>query len=512
MKSLTFLDWFVVASYFAGMVGIGLAVARKQENTHTYFLGGRTMPAWAVALSVLATSLSAATFIGAPQISYDGDLSYLILNIGGVAAGFVVAFVFIPPLYRAGTLTVYGYLGQRFGTPAMVAASGMFLLGRLLASGARLFMAAIAMALILYGDATLGQLVTAIIILGAVGTLYTVCGGIRAVIWTDAVQIVVVVFAAGLSMWLLLKTIPLSPGEIVDALRNAPGQDKLRVVHTDLRWDADFTVWTGVFAMTIFTTAAFSVDQDMVQRALTTRTAWHSGVAMVASQLLTVPVVMLFLAIGLLLSIYYGRPDLMADAAPADVVAESTRVYPQFLLNHMPTGARGLAMAGMFAAAMSSFDSAINAMASSVIGDLYLPLRGGTAESGKSLQAPRLAVAAMGVLLTAFAIGAAGLYSMGKENSLIGFALGVMAFALAPLLGVFCAALFTKRGNAWSAVAGLAAGLIAVLLIQPYPYMIPWWLGIRIAWPWYTTLAAPMSFLVCVLGTPAKRGTYGKGV
>ena len=504
-SGFTGIDWLVVALYLALMIAIGAVVSRRQENLSTYFLGGRTVPSWAASLSVLATSLSAATFIGAPQIAFAGDLTYLITNIGCIAGAFLVAFFIIPPVYRAGTVTIYGYLGGRFGPGAMVGASAMFLFGRLLASGARLFMAGIGFALILYGDTAAGDLVPAIILLGFIGTLYTAFGGIRAVIWTDTLQILVVCLAAGLSIYLLLDAIPLSAGEIVAALRDADGVNKLRLIDTTLSVGKPYTVWGGIFAMTVVAMSTYGVDHDLAQRLFTTKSPLHGGAALVVSTVLSIPVVALFMVIGLLLSIYYARPDLMGGAAPLDVLSDTKRVFPQFLLNHVPTGLRGLAMAGLFAAAMSSFDSAINAMASTAVADILLPLRAirsvnrGDAgdETRRELMTSRAAVVVMGAVLTGFAILAVFMQAAGGDT-LINFALGVMAFALAPLLGVFAAALFTRRGNSASVFAALICGALAVLLLQPY--LLQRWLDIPIAWPWWWVIVSPLSFLICVAG------------
>jgi len=503
-QGFTGIDWLVVALYLALMVAIGAVVARRQEGLSTYFLGGRSIPAWAVCLSVLATSLSAATFIGAPQIAFGGDLTYLITNLGGIVGALFVALFLLPPVYRAGTVTIYGYLGTRFGPGAVAGSSVMFLLGRLLASGARLFMAGIGFALILYGDTSPRELVPAILLLGFVGTLYTAFGGIRAVIWTDTIQIAVVSFAAGLTIYLLLDAIPLSGGEIVAALRDAQGVDKLRLVDTRLRFDAPYTLWGGVLAMSVVSASTYGVDHDLAQRMLTTRSAQRAGAALVASIVLAVPVVALFMAIGLLLSIYYTRPDLMGDAAPWDAVSDTKRVFPQFLLNHMPVGLRGLAMAGLFAAAMSSFDSAINAMAGTAVADVFGPWRArrhGHSHPRGELTASRYAVVLMGALLTCFAILAVFMHQAGSET-LINFALGVMAFALAPLLGVFAAAVFSRRGNTASVLAALIIGALAVLLLQPY--MLQKWLDISIAWPWWWVIVSPVSLAICIVPGPAK--------
>ncbi len=498
------LDWSVLIAYMALMVGIGVAASRREKNAETFFLANRSMPMWAVALSVLATSLSAATFIGAPQIAFAGDLTYLSLNIGTMMAAFIVAFLFVPPIYRAGTMTIYGYLGTRFGESAVTAASLMFLLGRTLASGVRHFMAGIGFALMLYGETSPRDLVFAILLLGAIGTLYTALGGVRAVIWTETIQMGVVVFAALLSIGLLLHAIPLSYAEILTALHDSPSGNKLLLIDPSFSLSKPYTLWAALLAATIMSTATYGVDHDLAQRVMTAQSPLRGGMALCGSILMGTPVVLLFLIIGLLLHIYYGRPDLMGAHIPWDSAVDTKRIYPQFLLNHMPSGLRGLAMAGLFSVAMSSFNSAINAMASTAVADLYGPWlrrsgRADAAEKAQSLRASRIGVVFMGGLLTAVAIGAIFAQQAGNET-LIDFALGVMAFALAPLLGVFCTALFTRRGNPRSVYLSLGLGIVAVLLLQPY--MLPQWLDFKLAWPWVWVVVAPFSFAVCAAGNP----------
>ncbi len=510
------VDWAVVIAYMGVMVVIGLVVSRKQTDTRYFFLAGRSMPAWAVSLSVLATALSGATFIGAPQIAFDGNLTYLITNIGSVISAFIIAFLFVPPIYRAGTVTIYGYLGHRYGVGARSAAGVMFLFGRLLSSGARLFMAGIGFALMLYGDATTQQLVFAVVLLGVIGTIYTIFGGIRAVIWTDALQITVMVIAAVCSIWLLWRAIPVPVAEMVAALRDADGVNKLQLVNTDMSISNPYTLWAGIFAMTVVGVSTHGVDQDMAQRVMTARSPLQGGWALISSILLGVPVVLLFMVIGLLLFVFYQRPDLMGAAAPQDIVEDTRRVFPQFVLHHLPTGLRGLTMAGLIAAAMSTFDSAINAMASCLVADVYAPWRAWCTSKTPDddgampdLAGSRVAVGIMGTILTGFAIVAIFMQERGGDL-LINFALGVMAFALAPLLGVFCAALFTRRGNRYSVYAAFAVGIVAVLLLQPY--MLPGWFGISIAWTWWWAIVSPLCFLVCAAGKPAPPAPAEQGV
>lgn len=516
-SALGVVDWLVLAGYCGVVLLIGAWVGRGASDNENYFLGGRSMPGWAVAMSLLATSLSAATFIGGPQEAFGGNLTYLMLNLGQILGVLVVAFLFIPVFHRAGTITIYGFLGDRMGRGAGTAAGVAFLAGRLLASGARLFIAGIAFSLILYGDTQPKHLLFAIVLFGVLGTAYTAMGGIKAVIWTDTLQLVIVVGSAILAVALLLKAIPLSIPEIFDVLRqshltSADGSDggsKLDIVDLSLDHTKAYTLWAAL-AMTAFNAAAFGTDQDLVQRLLTTRTPGKAVASLIGAILLSIPTTLLFLAIGLLLYVFYTRPDVMGNAAPAEALNDSRKVYPQFLLYHLPAGVRGLALAGLFAAAMSSLDSAVNAMASSAVADVWQPLRralrGGDdtleTEPEPSEQASsndgavsRAMVILMGLLLTGFAVMAAVLFDP-EKNTLIAYALGIMTFAYAGLLGVFLTAILTQRGNTPSVIAALLAGAGFIAAFR----FVPMLADTKLAFPYVMLLGSIVSFMVCVVG------------
>lgn len=508
-------DWAVLTGYFALMIFIGFHAARRGQDASEYFLGGRSMPTWALAISIVGTSLSAATFIGAPDSAYLYDISYLIVIFSAFAAVVLVAILFVPKLYRAGTVTIYGYLGQRFGETSMIAVSCAFLAGRFLASGSRLFLAAIPLCLLLFGAAepSKPQLVTAICLIGLVGTFYTVAGGIRAVIWIDVVQFVVVVGAALLSIGILLHKIPLPMGQIFAVLgepgTGVEGHSKLRLVDLSADPTRAYTLWSAMFGALFLNLAAFGVDHDLAQRFLVARSALRGGLSLIASQLISLVVVGMFLLIGLLLYIYYRRPDIMGAAAPAFVPSgKAPAAYPQFLLRELPTVLSGLSIAGFFAIAQGSMDSAINAMAASAVADLYLPLKrrlGRAAEAERSTEAPKIAVAGIGVLMTLFAAGCAYAYDAGRKT-LLDYVLGVMTFAFAGMLGVFLTALLTRRGNNRSVIAALLAGALAIALLQDAA--IGWWSQrlfdrpLRLAWTWWMPIGTAVSFAVCVAGRP----------
>jgi SSS family solute:Na+ symporter len=515
------LDWVVVVAYFALVTIVGLAVARKDQDEKEYFLGNRSMPAWAVSISIVATMLSAATFVSVPDTAFAGDLSYLILTAGGILAVFIVAFVFIPRLYRAGTVTIYGFLARRFGETARVAMSCAFVFGRMLGSGARLFMAAIPLCLLMFGarQPSIRQLVFSICLITAVGTLYTTLGGVRAVVWVDVIQFAIVMGAAFLTVGILLHRIPLSPGQIVKLLSESPsasgGHSKLFLVDTSLNFQKPYTIWAGIFGAVFLHTAVYGVDQDLAQRFLVSKSIIRGGISVIVSQLISIVTIFLFLCIGFLLYIFYNRPDVMHQ--PHVYPGAGLSVYPWFLLNELPTVLSGISIAGFFAVAQGSMDSAMNALASSIVADLYVPLRrrmGHDAADVASSEASKITVALVGVALCLFAIVCALLYNP-KSQTLLDFALGVLTFAFAGMLGVFLTALLTRRGNSATVVAALVAGVITIILLQDK--VLGWWSGhlfhhpMKLAWPWWMPIGTAVSFLVCFSGSPVRSAIESAG-
>jgi SSS family transporter len=506
----TYLDWGVVIAYFVLVTAVGLAVARKDQDEREYFLGNRSMPGWAVAISIVATMLSAATFVSVPDSAFAGDLSYLILTSGGILAVFIVAILFVPRLYRAGTVTIYGYLADRFGQTARVAMSCAFIFGRMLGSGARLFLAAIPLCLLMFGarQPSVKQLILAIILITAVGTFYTTLGGVRAVVWVDTIQFAIVIGAAFLTIGILLHRIPLYLGQIVDLLAQSPSSSgnhgKLFLVDTSLNFQKPYTIWAGLFGAVFLHTAAYGVDQDLAQRFLVSKSALRGSLSVISSQLISIATIALFLCIGLLLYIFYKRPDVMH--ATHTLPGQGISVYPWFLLNELPPILSGISIAGFFAVAQGSMDSAMNALASSIVADLYVPMRRrmgldlGDVVSG---EASKITVALVGAALCAFAIFCAMIYNP-KSQSLLDFALGVLTFAFAGMLGVFLTALLTRRGSSASVVAALIAGVITVLLLQDR--MLDWWsarffhVHWKLAWPWWMPIGTAVSFAVCMIG------------
>lgn len=501
------LDWVVLGGYFALLVIASLAFTRRgQADTTDYFLAGRRMPMWAAAMSVMATSLSAATFIGAPEESYAGDLTYLCTYLGLVAAAIIVAVLFIPVFYRLNVTTVYQLLELRYGPAAKMTASGMFMIGRVFASGARLYMGAIAGSLIAFSDITPTHLCIAIAAMVVIGSIYTLIGGIEAVVWTDVIQSFVFIGAAIVAIVILVRLIPADTSQIVHALTH-PAPDKpskltLVKVFDGFGAAGRYSLVSAFVGFTLIGIGSYGTDQDLTQRMLTCRSARAGSWSAISGVVFSVPVALLFMIVGLLLWVYYQRPDLMGDAAPASMPATDRQVFLSFILDHMPAGVSGLMMAGLFAAALSSLNSELNAMSSTMISDFYRPLRPGKTER-HYLRAGRLGVLLWGAALGAFAVVSAYWQSHGGKT-LLAFALSVMTFAYSGLVAVFFTALLTKRGSTASVIAALATGFIAVLVMNLQPWKSMGFPAIDLAFPWQMLIATSLAFCVCLLGSQAR--------
>ena len=462
---------------------------------------------------------------GGPEQAFRGNLPYLSSNIGAMLAAVFVAWVMIPVFYRQRVATVYELLEFRFGRTARRAASAMFLIGRVFASGVRIFIAALPASLIVYGDLAPGHLATAIAALSVAGIVYTLAGGVRSVIWGDVIQTVVFLGAAVAAAILLFQRIPLSSGEILSTLASTlaptpaqPGTgegSKLVAPVMGLDWNmphlgfdpsVPYTLLTAFTGMALLNIGAYGTDHDMAQRMLTCRSAAKGSWSVILAILIGLPVSFLFLAIGLLLYIFYQLPEVMGAAAPGYAIDDTRQVFLTFMLRELPPGMAGVMLAGLFAAGLSSLNSALNAMGSSFVNDWYRGAAPGRDER-HYLRVGRCAVVGWGIVLGGFAT-ACIYWQQAAGQSLIDFALGVMAFAYSGLVAVFLTALMTRRGNGMSAVLALATGFVAVLLMQPWAWS-HWapagWQEIQIAFPWQIVVATSLALGVYCLGRPSAR-------
>jgi len=486
------IDVIAIAAYAAAVLWVGrLATthARAASARQDWALAGRALPTPAVLASMVATEVSAATFIGVPHAAYTGDWSYLQLAFGALAGKLVLAVRVIPLYHARGVVTVYEFLDERFGPSTRRSAAACFAIGRSFASGARLFIAAFA-----FSAATGVPVSASILGCALVAGLYTRSGGLRAVVWTDCLQAAVLV--AGGSAALALASVALDGGVGAFAEWLAREQ-RARVFHLE-RW----ITWSSISPMPLgnalvagffLTLATHATDHDMVQRLLAARSGRAGGRALWLSALVNFPMTLLFLSLGSAIAYAYSV------SPPAYDISDAREALPLFAAHALPAGVRGLVFAGLFAAAMSSLDSAVCAIATTWLRDVRPPVRSG---DDPPLEAIRRVSTWSCTALAVAALAMAGYQELLRRGnaplpSMVEFALSAMTILYGALLGVFAVAVLRPgrsrdRAGCAALAVGAAAGL--ALFLQPL-------LGATTgpAWGYWIPLSATLAAGVALL-------------
>src|SRR4051794_12923513 len=522
MDSRLAIDTAVLLLYFIVIIFIGLYMGRKEESLKDFALGGRAIPWWAVLASIIAAETSAATFFGTPGEGFhERNYTYLQLALGTILARILVSYIFIKPYYDYKVYSIYEYLTARFGVPTKNAASAIFLVTRVLASGARLYAAAIALALAyeMIRGVQPGQRETLLIYIGAtiiiviLTAIYTTLGGIKAVIWTDFIQASIMMGSALIAVGLLYSQIPGGWNEIVQRHGSfgisdfvATGLDPAKNGWEKWKgmFEIEYTIFAGLIGSTFITMSTHGTDQDMVQRMLTAPDIRRSRRSLIMSGLADIPIVLTFLSIGLLLWTYYQvHPDPSLPKSPNET-------FCHFILYQMPVGLRGLLIAGIFATAMGSLSTALNALATSFTRDWYEPYINPGATGARSLRAVRWATVWFSVLMIIVASTTAYVVIVYPNVRIIPIVLSVFGYTYGSLLGVFFAGMLTKRrGNDFGNILAMILGFITVAILSGLPnkiadlfrtqyYTQPDWLPVM-EFPWWIFFGTIVTFGVAIL-------------
>src|SRR6266481_5051845 len=516
------IDTAVLLLYFIVIIWIGLYMGRKEDNLKDFALGGRAIPWWAVLASIIAAETSAATFFGTPGEGFhDRNYTYLQLALGTILARILVSYIFIKPYYDYKVYSIYEYLTARFGVGTKNAASAIFLFTRVLASGARLYVAAIALVLAyeMIRGVQPGQRETLLIYIGSttaiviLTAIYTTIGGIKAVVWTDFIQASIMIGSALIALALLYSAIPGGWHEIVQ--RHGPfqvsdliatgldpaknGWDKVKSM-----FETEYTIFAGLIGSAFITMGTHGTDQDMVQRMLTARDIRRSRRSLICSGLADIPIAFTFLSIGLLLWVYYqAHPDPTLSKTPNET-------FCHFILYQMPVGLRGLLIAGIFATAMGSLSTALNALATSFTRDWYIPYINPVATDVESLRAVRWATVGFAILMIVVASTTSYLVIVYPNVRIIPIVLGIFGYTYGSVLGIFLAGMLTKsRGNDRGNFIAMIAGFIVVTILSGLPnnlakifgtklYSQPEWLPV-LEFPWWICFGTVVTFFVAIL-------------
>ncbi len=365
----------MLVGYLVFTTVLGARLAGKQATIRDFFLGGRKLPWYAVSGSIVATEISAVTFVSVPAIVFaaGGNLTYLQLMFGAVIARVIIGLWFVPAFYEREIYSPYDYIGQRLGNPARTATTCLFLLGGVLAQSARVLLTAV-----ILEEITGLPLSASIWVIGAVAVGWTLLGGISIVIWTDLIQFVLFVAALLAALVFVIAEVPGGWGaifELAGRATDAAGRPASKLVLWNLSTDprVAFTLWAGLIGNTLMCLNAYGTDQMVAQRMFCCRGPRPAALAIIASSV-GLLVAALAMVVGLALYAFYEFYPLGPDAA-ARVADKVDRILPIFIVAQMPPGLTGLIIAGIFAAAISSLDSILAALSQTVVSGLYRPWR-----------------------------------------------------------------------------------------------------------------------------------------
>lgn len=441
------LNYTALSLYLAGVAGVGIWFMRRQQSTADYFRGGGRIPWWVAGLSIFATMLSSITFMAIPAKAFLTDWTFAIGNLAALALAPIVIAFYLPFYRRLNVTSAYEYLEHRFNPAVRLYASASFILFQTGRMAVVIFLPALALSAVLGMDLRLG-----ILLIGVTCSVYTALGGIEAVVWTDAIQALVLLGAAALSLALIALRLDGSPTEWWAV---ASAQDKLRLV--DWTWDLTTAGILVVVVGNLFSNLGpYTSDQAVVQRYLTTPDIPTAARAIRLNAWLAVAATVLFFAIGTALFLFYRQhPDALEPTLPND------SIFPLFIAQFLPPGIAGLVIAGVFAAAQSTASSSVNSVVTAVITDWVQRFRP-TLTDRASLRLSQVLSLFAGLAGTGAALFVAGT----GLRSLFDAYLGLLGLLSSGVAGVFALGIFTRRATGLGALTGVIAGSVLLLLAQ----------------------------------------------
>jgi solute:Na+ symporter, SSS family len=465
--SLSGVDYLVIGGYLLAITAFGSWFARYQKTTRDYFLTDRSVPWWAICFTIVATETSTLTFIGIPAQAYAGNMTFLQLAVGYIIGRILVSLLFIPAYFRGDLFTSYELLQRRFGTRVKTLSAVIFLITRSLADGIRLFTTALVISIVTQVPVT-----WVVIVLGAAMIVYTMRGGVSAVIWTDVVQMFVYIAGAGAVAIALLNRID---GGWAEVMRVGSETGRFVTIDASLDFTRAYTLWAGLLGGVALTLSTHGTDQYLVQRLLSAKSQKDASTGLVLSGFIVFAQFILFLLIGVMLYTHYQQVPL-----PQPLV-RNDQILPIFVVNELQNGLAGFIVAAIVAAALSP---SLNAMAATTVSDFYLPYINPSADQHTQMRVSKQATAAWGVVQLLVAIGAQFM-----NRSVLDAGLAVLSFASGSVLGAFLLGTLAPSIRERDTFAGMIAGLIVMTAV--------WW-ATPIAFTWYVLIGAVTTCIVAI--------------
>jgi solute:Na+ symporter, SSS family len=500
-------DWTIILVYLLGIIALGLWFGKDQHNTRDYFLGSKNVPWWGIGMSIVAAETSALTIIGVPAMAYGGNIAFLQMIIGYVIARIILAIVLVPHYFKGEIYSPYQLFANTFGASARQTAGGFFLISETLAAGVRVYVASIPVKLML-GDKLLGfgtgdPIFGSIFLFVVLSLLYTYVGGVKAVIWTDAVQFAL--FLLG-GIFALCYIPSLVDGGMGAVFSKAAAAGKLHWLNatppegvslTRFLLDKPFNIWMGVIGGTVMVLSSHGAEQLIVQRVLTCKSVADGRKALVLSAVVIFPLFLIFLLVGAMLWVFYqGHPFQipLPETRPGSGITANDFIFPIFMMTEVPHLLKGFLIVAILSAAMCSVSSALTSLASVSTMDFVKHLLPGRSE-GFFLHFSKVSTI----------VWAAALILVASLSRQVPFVLNA-AFALrgltsGALVGGLALAVFWRQGRATPVITGMMVSLATMTAIQLLP-KLSWtkelWMktvGTEIFWPWYTLIGATITLL-----------------
>ncbi|SIN65336.1 solute:Na+ symporter, SSS family [Parasphingorhabdus marina DSM 22363] len=469
MHSFGVLNWTIVVSFLVANLALGYFLGRKVQSAKDYYLGSRETPWWAIGISVIATYVSALSFLGGPAWAYSDGLSALAIHLNYPLVIFAVITLFLPFFYNSGVASIYEYQERRFGPTSRSVMSLIFLISQALTTAAILYATAIVLQFVTGID-----VVWAIIIITIIALIYTAMGGMLAVIWTDVFQAVVLFVGAMVIMFTLINNLPVP---LAEALAGLKAEGKLSAVVTDPDITRPTTIWSGVIAMTLFHITVYGANQMMVQRTLGAKTIGGAKKAYLLMGFAAFPIYFLFFFVGVLCYAYYGGKPFEND----------NEIILSFATEASIPGLMGILTAAVLAASMSTLSSAFNSLATVSIVDFYKKFSDVPEGQGHYLKMSRWLTIFWAVVVIIPAI----MYS-NTEGSILEVLSKIGSFFVGAKLGMYALGFFSKHTTEKGLLVGVAVGFVMVWYVASYT---------DIAWPWYCAIGGGTNILVSIIAS-----------
>ncbi len=462
------LDYGIIIVYLIAIAAFGKISGGKQKSVKDYFIGSKQIPWWVISFSIVAAETSTLTFISIPGLGYISNLNFLQLTFGYLIGRIIVAIFFLPAYYKGDLTTAYSYLQNRFGNKTRSFASIVFLFTRTASDGVRLFATAIPLYLLIDISP-----IIAILIIAFVALLYTYTGGLKGVIWVDAVQMFIYVGGAVLAGLILIDKLPGSIGNIFSSPEIIK---KLSIVN--LGFDKGFagsfaepyTLLSGLIGGAFLSMSSHGTDQLIVQRLLAAKNLGDSKKAIITTGIVVIFQFALFLILGVLLYSYYGQLNVRSD-----------EIFPKFIIEVLPVGLKGIIIAGLFAAALSTLAGSITSLSSSTMMDLYIPFKKSVDEKKNLFVSKMLTIFWSGMLILSAYI------FMESPKTVVELALSIASFTYGGLLGTFLLGLLNKKARQEDALAGFASGIFVMIAVISLKL---------VAWTWYILIGVSVTLII----------------